>query len=167
MGEGDGVSRVCDGPLAGIDEGIGEAELVGRVVDFAQDADARFDEEVAGFRVGIAYGAVFGAELFDGAGDGVVGEWILVLEPFTEELVTVVGDAGDDAGPVEARGSVVAIDGIRQEDQNVEGAVGEKNFWVVGVWDFGARGRFRWIGGECWNCGCEKDERQYAVRVFD
>jgi hypothetical protein len=143
LGEGDGALAGMDGALATVDDGVGSAEGVrgvGLVVELAEDADTDLEEEALVGGVVVADLGVGGAELFDGAGDGVVEERIVSREPLAEVGVALVGDAGDDAGPVEAGAAVVTVGGVGEEEDGFEGAVGEDGAGVIGVGNVGAGG---------------------------
>jgi len=53
-------------------------------------------------------------EALHGTDDGIVQLGVVAREPLAEELDAFVLEAGDDAGPIEACGTVVAVGGIGQ-----------------------------------------------------
>ena len=142
LGKGYGVLVGNRGPLARVEQGIRGTEFVGGGILPAEDADADLDEGIARFGVVIADGAFVRAELFDRAGDGVVQERIVrFVVPLAEEGMALVGQAGDDAGPIKPGGSVVAVLSVWKKQDGGGWALGDGCLGVVGVGQVRAGGR--------------------------
>src|ERR1700730_12090555 len=95
----------ADRPFSSIHDRIGEAEFIGRVVDLAENTDARFQEQVSGFCLVIVDRAetIAGTEFFDWPGDGIVQQGVVALEPDSKIGVAFESQARDNSRPIEAR----------------------------------------------------------------
>ena len=102
------------------------AELLeGALLGFADSADADLDEALARLDVVIAESDAVGEKLFHRAEDGVVELGVVLIEPLAEVVVALGFEAGDLAGPVEARCAIVALLRVGQIELGAPGAAGD------------------------------------------
>src|SRR5471030_2694861 len=112
-----------DRPFSGIYNVVGLEVVKLGLFRFAQHAHADADESAARQSLVIPQGRIPGLEGFHRTGDGIVQLRIVTVEPLPEELVPLVLQAGDHAGPVEPCRPVIAVIGVRKVELCANGAV--------------------------------------------
>ena len=170
LGKGNLVLLDTNLPFSCVDDGITEAELIGRIVDLAQDTDSRLDKEFAWFCLVVIDGAetVARSEFFYRPGDRIVDQRIVVFEPNSKIGVAFVGEARNDARPIEARRAIVALLGIGQINNRLDRSVRKDSFGKIAVDKRGARGRrvFNNLGFCRWESDYGKEQGGQEQRLF-
>ena len=111
------------GPRAGIHDVVGGELAVRGLVRLADGADADPDEALPHLRFVVTQSA----EFLHRAGDRVMELRVVARKPLPEVAVAVPLQAGDDAGPVEARALVVARLGIGQVQLGVDARIRDRS----------------------------------------